>query len=310
MTTTSTTLSVVGVDDGGESNLTYSWSVSPPTNGDAWFSLNDSNAAKNTTVTFCAAGIYVFYVTATDALGESVTSSTLYVAVCQTLSSILVTPGDAAVLQGQTEQFSATGIDQFGDDMTLTGVTWSLGSGSVGGISSGGLYTAPPTVNSDSSFTVSAAAGGKTGMADLAVKHFSATDPNQESCQEFCIGTGGTFTVPSGATTLYLGIHDGGCWADESGSLAVELSWDTGDVSNCNASAGCVFYALAPSGAQGPSPWHDAVDSCRPTAVSVPPGATSVTIAASGEWNWGNGDQYHCGPTRTSETSCQTSRAT
>ena len=32
-------------------------------------------------------------------------------------------------------------------------------------------------------------------------------------------------TVPAGVDTLYLGIHDGGCWADDSGSLSVTLTW-------------------------------------------------------------------------------------
>ena len=75
VTGTITTLSVTAADDGGESKLTYTWSVF--SGGDAYFSENGSNAAKNTTVTFCEAGTYVFQVIVTDAFGASDTRLTL-----------------------------------------------------------------------------------------------------------------------------------------------------------------------------------------------------------------------------------------
>jgi autotransporter-associated beta strand protein len=169
VTGTSTTLSVVGDDDGSEPALTYTWSVvSAPTGGDPWFSINESNDAKNTTVTFGAAGTHTFQVTATDLLGATATSSTLNVIVNQTLSGIVVTPADAAVLYGQSRQFSATGLDQFGDAKTLTGVSWSLGAGGVGNINSSGLYTAP-AVGAGATFTVTASCAGMSGTANVAL---------------------------------------------------------------------------------------------------------------------------------------------
>ncbi|HEX4794526.1 MAG TPA: FG-GAP-like repeat-containing protein [Humisphaera sp.] len=65
------TLSVLGADDGGESNLKYTWAttVSPP--GPVVFSVNGTNSAKNTTVSFSKAGTYYFKVTITDASGLS-----------------------------------------------------------------------------------------------------------------------------------------------------------------------------------------------------------------------------------------------
>ena len=46
-------LSVFGADDGGETNLTYTWSVTSKPNGaaDPTFSTNIANGAKNTTAT-------------------------------------------------------------------------------------------------------------------------------------------------------------------------------------------------------------------------------------------------------------------
>jgi Fibronectin type III domain len=167
VTSTNTTLSASADDDGGESNLSYTWSVeSAPSGGDAYFSLNDSNDAKNTSVTFYAAGNYTLQVTATDALGLTATS-TVDVTVQQTFTSIDVTPGNAGVLAGSTRQFAATALDQFGNDMTdQPSFTWAV-VGGVGSInSSSGLYTAPAS-GDDLMFNVSAASGGKTGLANI-----------------------------------------------------------------------------------------------------------------------------------------------
>src|SRR5205823_17914 len=61
VTGSATTLSVLGADDRGESELTYSWttSVSPPGTAPT-FLINGSNAAKNVGVTFDRAGSYTF----------------------------------------------------------------------------------------------------------------------------------------------------------------------------------------------------------------------------------------------------------
>ena len=58
------------------------------------------------TATFSEAGDYDFTVTITDPSGLTVTSDVLDVTVNQVLSGVVVTPGDAAVLQGSTRQAS------------------------------------------------------------------------------------------------------------------------------------------------------------------------------------------------------------
>ena len=68
-----TALSVLGVDDGGEPNLTYTWSCSGPAG--VTFSANGPNRAKNTTATFPSAGRYTFQVTIADVGGLTATSS-------------------------------------------------------------------------------------------------------------------------------------------------------------------------------------------------------------------------------------------
>ena len=140
VTGTSVQLSVLGADDAGESNLTYTWTTNAglgylaPT-----LSVNGTNAAKHTTVTFKKAGSYVFTATITDS-GKLTTTSSVTVVVGAVITKISVSPA-TFVITGATQQFAATGVDQFGNAATPPGgFVWST-SGGV--ITSGGLLTAP-----------------------------------------------------------------------------------------------------------------------------------------------------------------------
>ena len=70
-----TQLSVLGADDGGEANLTYTWGAvgNPP--GPVAFSANGSNAARNTVATFTANGTYNLFVIIRDVGGQSAISN-------------------------------------------------------------------------------------------------------------------------------------------------------------------------------------------------------------------------------------------
>ena len=145
VTGTTTGLSVSGTDPAGASSLTYTWSVTSAPAGAAapTFSLNGANAAQNTTATFYQAGTYTFVVTLADPGGLTATSS-VTATVNQTVTGITLTPATATVLDGASQQFSATAADQFGNVMsTQPAWTWTLASGSVGTLSGSGLYTAP-----------------------------------------------------------------------------------------------------------------------------------------------------------------------
>jgi hypothetical protein len=160
-----TTLSVLGADDGGESNLKYTWAttVAPP--GAVAFSVNGTNSAKNTTVTFSKPGIYYFKVTATDASGVSVIGM-VPVTVNSTYTSIAVSPASATVSPSLTKQFTATAVDQFGTAISSQPTfTWSVSGG--GTISSTGLFTAGSTAGGP--FKVTASSGSVTGTASVTV---------------------------------------------------------------------------------------------------------------------------------------------
>lgn len=164
---TSTTVSVTASDEGGEGNLTYTWSA---TGGAVTFSPNGTNAAKSSTATFPAAGDYTLTVSVRNAQGGSVTSS-VPVRVKQTPTSILVSPSSASVVYSATQQFSAQQRDQFANAMTTQpSFAWSVAGG--GTISSGGLFTAGLA---GGPYTVTAAANSVSGAAQVSVTKAAAS---------------------------------------------------------------------------------------------------------------------------------------
>ena len=153
-TGTTAGLSVLGADiDTGEGSLVYTWAATTLPSGAAApiFTANGSNAAKNATATFSSAGLYGFTVTITDPGGLTATS-TVYVTVNQTLTSIVMDPAAVSLNAAATQQFTATALDQFGNALTTQpAFTWTT---NVGTISTGGLLTA-----SESSVTGTVTAG-------------------------------------------------------------------------------------------------------------------------------------------------------
>ena len=164
VTGTTASLSVLGSDVRGLSALVYTWTIiSTPAGGSAKFSVNGSNAAQNNTVTFSEAGLYGLSVKIVDSAGLSVTS-TVAVAVAQTLTSILVTPGTAGIQGGAAQQFHAQGLDQFQRTMVAQpAFTWSASGGTI---NSTGLFTAPGTAGS---YSVAAKSGSIAGGASVSV---------------------------------------------------------------------------------------------------------------------------------------------
>jgi plastocyanin len=165
VTGTTTTLSVLGADDGGEPNLTYTWAATgEPAGADPLFSDTGDNSAKYSTVTFDKFGPYTFTCTISDGQGGTVNSS-VNVNVEQTLTGITVSPANTDIDINGAQQFTAAGSDQFGNTMaTPPTVAWTnSGAGSIG---TSGIYTAPATGGSD---TITATAGGFTGLATVTI---------------------------------------------------------------------------------------------------------------------------------------------
>ncbi|WP_439630395.1 C2 family cysteine protease [Gemmata sp.] len=159
---TSTALSALGADDGGEAALRYTWSVAARPSGaaDPTFAANGTNGAKATTVTFSKAGSYTLRLTVTDAQGLSATRD-VAATVAQTVTQVAVTPGSATVPAGGTRQFAATARDQFGAPLAAAPAFQWVATG-AGTISGTGLFTAGP---GGGSATVAARVGSVTSPA-------------------------------------------------------------------------------------------------------------------------------------------------
>jgi uncharacterized repeat protein (TIGR02543 family) len=171
VTGTTATLSALGADDGGESNLTYTWATTGTPPAAVTFSANGTNAAKSTTATFTKAGSYSFQVTVKDQPGLTATS-TVSVTVNQTLTSIVVSPASASVNTSGTQQFTATTRDQFATGLTTQPTfTWTVSGG--GTVSSTGLFTAGTTAGGP--YTVTAQTGSVSGTASVTVTTASTT---------------------------------------------------------------------------------------------------------------------------------------
>jgi subtilase family serine protease len=214
VTGTTTTLSVLGSDPSGASSLTYTWSVTSAPAGAATptFSVNGSNAAQNTTATFFAAGAYSFQVTLRDPSGLTTTSS-VSVTVNQTLTSIAVSPANPTVVDGTSQQFSALANDQFGNSLsTQPSFSWALAAGSVGTLSSTGLYTAPSSGNGTA--TVQASTGGITGSAAV------TTTPPATQGPTVTTAASATPSPVTGTTTSLSALG-----SDPSGASSLTYTW-------------------------------------------------------------------------------------
>ena len=206
---TTTNLSVLGADDAGEANLTYTWAITNKPSGaaDPTFSTNGTNAAKNSTATFNRAGAYTFQVTIRDAAGLTTTSN-VTVTVNQTLTSIALTPASVTLGGNGTQQFSAQGRDQFGQALTTQPTfAWSIASG-VGSVSSSGLYTAPAT---SGSAVVRAASGAVSATANVTVDVVNAAPT---------VATPAAGSAANGTTTSLSVLG-----ADDAGEAALTYTW-------------------------------------------------------------------------------------
>ena len=112
VTGTTTALSVLGTDDSGGTDLTYTWSATGPS--PVVFSSNGTNSSNNTTATFQAAGSYVLQVLIQNNAGLTATSG-ISVAVNPTVTKVAVNPPSATVTSHANQQFTASILDQFGN---------------------------------------------------------------------------------------------------------------------------------------------------------------------------------------------------
>ncbi len=98
------------------------------------------------------------------------------------LTSIVVSPNNPTIDEGQTQQFSAQSYDQNGQPMTAS-INWSTNGGSISG---SGLFTS----SSAGSFTITASSGSISGSASITVNAVSAgwTLPGRVEAENYNAG--------------------------------------------------------------------------------------------------------------------------
>ena len=258
VTGTTTNLSVLGADNGGEANLTYTWATTGTPPAAVTFSPNGTNAAKNTVATFAKAGSYSVQVMIRNPSNLTATSS-VNVTVNQTLTGIGVSPSNATVPVGGTQQFTATATDQFSSALaSQPSFSWSVSGG--GTISSSGLFTAGTTAGGP--YTVTASSAGVNGTAAVTVT---------ASTGAISYIQGANSTSDGGATS----ISQTFATANSSGDLIVAaVSWGNNGSITCSDSLGNT-YAVATT--QYDSVNHQALAICYATNVK----AGSNTVQAS-----------------------------
>lgn len=168
--TKSVALSMLGADDGGEPALIYAWSVAAqPENGEATFSVNDCNAARQTVATFTAAGRYRFVGTVSDAQRARCEAFVDVDVQAIPATPIRVYPGSETIAPSDARQFKAASIDQFG--LPIHVYDWSISGG--GTIDATGLVRSGPEPGGP--FTVTATAHGFSGAASITVLDAAAS---------------------------------------------------------------------------------------------------------------------------------------
>jgi uncharacterized protein YjdB len=129
----------------------------------SWQSSNNSVATVDNSGVATAVGAGVALITGTYQTFSTGASITVTSATAQ---SITVTPAIASIAKGTTQQFTATATLTDGSTQNVSAsATWASTSTSVATVAPGGLATGVAQGNT----TISAAYGGKTGNAALAV---------------------------------------------------------------------------------------------------------------------------------------------
>ena len=171
-----------------------------------WISSNSSVGTIDADGLFTADGPGETTITATGDYGVSGTASVIVIEV-PILSEIIVSPSTVTLNIGETQKFTATGIDLYGDPIDTGIITWENNTPTVGTIDQAGFFTA---LNVGQTTIQATGEGGCTGTAVVTVQEEPA-GPEEFSFQ-------GSI-APRAEIRHTLTIS-------EIGMLSVNLTWD------------------------------------------------------------------------------------
>jgi hypothetical protein len=195
----------------GTSNTSVTWSMSPPVG-----TLNNGIYTAPATVT----GLQTVILTATSNANPS-SSAKASVVLVPVTNSMSVSPAQVSLSASKTQQFTAAVTSSSGlGGSAPPSVTWSI-SPVLGSISSSGVYTAPSSISSQQTVTITATSTTLTASASVTLTPSGTTQPTGGSTSIVLpveiMGPAGTtssvtFNIPSGSNLsgqleLWLQIH-------------------------------------------------------------------------------------------------------
>jgi len=202
-------------------------------------------------------------------------------------TSIEVTPSKAALAVGETQQFTATALDQFGSKMTGVAVTWTSGDEAIGTIGADGVFTAKAAGTT----TITATAGSITRSATVTV---TAEAP---VLAEIAI-TPAAATIRVGETRGFATV----C-SDASGNTmpGVPVAWSCNDETVGTIGADGVFTALAAGsatitasadGVYGTAAVTVTDEDLVPQSIAITPTAATLAVNETGQFTATALDQF------------------
>ena len=273
----SVTASVAASDDGGESGIIYTWSSAQSGGVAPSFSVNGTNAAKNTTVFFEATGDYLLTATARDAQGLAASSS-VNVRVLATASSISVAPASVSVTVGGTQAFTATQLDQFGQPTSPQPASFGWSTSGGGGINTSGLFTAS---TAGGPYVITATNAALSGTASVTVNRAPAsiTLSNLTRTYDGAPKPVTTTTTPGGLSTAVT--YNGGTTAPAvAGSYSVVATIT--DPNYQGSASGTLIINPAPASIALSNLTRVYDGSPKPVAATTTPGGLPVSITYNG----------------------------
>jgi hypothetical protein len=203
------------------------------TSSDEAVAMVSNSAGSNGLATTAATGS-----TTVSATSGAVTGETTLTVSAATLVSIEVSPVNASISNGSTQQFTATGLytDNSTQDVTAQ-VTWASSDGAVAPVSNAAGSNGLATTAGEGSTTVSASGGGVTGETTLTV-----TDATLVSIEVSPVNA----SISNGSTQQYTAT---GLYTDNSTQdVTAQVTWASSDhavamVSNATGTKGLAAAA-------------------------------------------------------------------
>jgi len=166
-------------DIGNPMSIPINWSIEPAGLGtftsDGTFTAG--NISGTGTVKACSAGVCG--------------TATVTVQTAGNITSVKVTPANATMKIGQTQQFTAKALDQNGFEVQGASFTWMVQPSTMGTISSNGLFVA----SSPGTAIITAQSGSVTGMAIVNIVEISRIEINPSGLTKVARGDTQLFTA-------------------------------------------------------------------------------------------------------------------